>query len=343
VQRDAFIAVRRDRWEGLEQLLRRAGGNVRRLSAAEVLQLGRLYRAATADLATARRDFPHDPVSLYLNNLVGRAHPVIYRERVMDLNRIGRFLRYGFPAGYRRAGPYTALAFGLFLVSALVAAALVTYRTSFAEVLLPGTAAQLRGVMEQHHLWFKSATENHAVTANFIMLNNIKVAFFAFAGGVLVGTLTIYVMIQNGIMLGATGALVAQYDLSRGFWSFVIPHGVIELSVIFMAGGAGLMIGDAILRPGLQRRRDALVEATRVAVRLIFGAVPLLVIAGTIESYLSPSDLSDALKLGIGLVAGILLYSYLLLSRPARGEKRYTFQDLLESEPVLTTDALRGR
>lgn len=296
---------------------------------AEILQLGELYRAATSDLAIARRDFPHDRVTLYLNGLVARAHPLVYQERGIGLARIGRFVRYGFPAAYRDALPYTALAFAIFLLSALIAAALVTWRSSLADVLLPGQAPQLRQVMSQHHLWMQSATSNNSVAANFIMLNNIKVAIVAFAGGMLAGALTLLVMVQNGISIGAVAALVAQYHLSEGLWSFVAPHGVIELSVIFMAGGAGMMIGDAILRPGLQRRQDAIVQAAQHALKVLLGGAALLVVAGTIEGFFSPSNAPDALKYAVGAITGVLLYSYLLGSRPGIREMPYTFEDVL--------------
>jgi uncharacterized membrane protein SpoIIM required for sporulation len=197
-----------------------------------------------------------------------------------------------------------------------------------ADILLPGQAQQLRDVMAHHHLWMQSATSNHSVAANFIMLNNIQVAIFAFAGGMLAGVLTLVVMVQNGINIGAVAALVAQYHLSEELWSFVFPHGVIELSVIFMAGGAGMMIGDAVLRPGLLRRRDAVMQAAHRALRLLLGGAALLVVAGTIEGFFSPSNAPDPLKYAVGISTGILLYSYLLGSRPREPRAPYTFQDV---------------
>lgn len=326
MQVDAFVVARRTRWEELDALLKRAGRkSVRGLSGDDVLQLGRLYRLATSDLAIAQRDFPNDRVALYLNGLVARAHPLVYQESAMDVQRIGRFVRYGFPAAYRKAGRYTAIAFALFLISAFVSALLVLWRPTLADVLLPGTAQSLRAVMQQHHLWMQQATENHSVAANFIMTNNIRVAFVAFAGGLLLGTVTVYVMLQNGIMLGTIGAMVHQYGLSRQLWSFILPHGVIELSVIFMAGGAGLMIADSILRPGLRRRTDALVAEAHHVVRLLAGAVPLMIIAGTIEGFFSPSNAPDGAKLLVGLLTGMLLYGYLLLSRPSVHTMRSEF------------------
>lgn len=314
MQRDRFVAARRERWSQLEALLKR-GRRLHRLSGEEVLRLGRLYRSATSDLAIARRDLPDDRVTIYLNALLGRAHPLIYRESVMDAGRIWRFYRYGFPATFRSAWRYIVVAFGLFAIAAVVSALLVVARPPLADVLLPGEAQSLRAVLQHHHLWVQSATSNHSVAANFIMLNNIGVAFQAFAGGVLLGLWTLVVLVQNGLSFGTVTVLAGQYGLGSQLIAFVVPHGVIELSVIFMAGGAGLMLADAILRPGLLRRRDALVIVAHRSVRLLFGAVPLLIIAGTIEGFFSPSIAPMALKFGVGALTGILLYSYLLLSR----------------------------
>lgn len=178
----------------------------------------------------------------------------------------------------------------------------------------------------------KANTADHPVAANFIMANNITVAIEAFAGGMLLGIPAVLIEAYNGIMLGTVGTMTAQYGLAGGFWSFVVPHGVIELSVIFMAGGAGIMIGDSILRPGRLRRRDALVRAARRALQLTLGGAALLVVAGTIEGFFSPSDAPDWSKYLVGVVTGILLYGYLLGSRPREVPKQYTLEELIGRE-----------
>lgn len=269
-----------------------------------------------SDLALALRYFPTDRTTTYLNSLVRKAHPIVYRPMV-SRGQLWAILRYGFPASYRRVGRYTAAAFGLFVLSAVAAAAAVLYHSGNADLLLGHTQTQaLRQVMAHHHLWMGSNTANHSVAANFIMLNNIQVAFLAFAGGILFGLGTLFIIAQNGIMLGAIGVLVAQYGLSRPFWAFVLPHGVIELSVIFMSAGAGLMLGDALLRPGMKTRGQALAEAARTVGQLILGCIPLLIIAGTIEGFYSASSSPAIVKILVGVVSGVLLYTYLLRSRP---------------------------
>jgi uncharacterized membrane protein SpoIIM required for sporulation len=299
------------------------------MSGADLLRLGDLYLSATSDLALARRDYPGAQVTDYLNDLVARAHPVVYRERSGSWARIGRWVRYGFPQAYRDAGPYIALSALAFALGAVVSAILVAIHPAMADTFMPGDAQALRSVMEQHHLWMKANTADHPVAANFIMVNNITVAIEAFAGGMLVGIPAVLIEGYNGITLGTVGAMTAQYGLAEGFWSFVVPHGVIELSVIFMAGGAGIMIGDSILRPGSLRRRDALVRAARHALQLLLGGACLLVVAGTIEGFFSPSDAPDWTKYALGALTGALLYGYLLGSRPRVKPALYGFEEVV--------------
>jgi uncharacterized membrane protein SpoIIM required for sporulation len=171
--------------------------------------------------------------------------------------------------------------------------------------------------MENDSLWTDIAVSQRPFFSSVIMTNNIQVSFLAFAGGVLLGSLTVYVMIVNGLQLGGVLGLSLQFGLADELLSFVVGHGVIELSVIFVAGGAGLQLGWALLRPGPYRRRDALVRAGRTAVRLVVGCVPLLIVAGLIEGFISPAELSATVKAGVGLVSGVILYTYWL--RAGRG------------------------
>lgn len=332
MRRDTFIKEREGQWEELEGLLRRASSRLSGMSGPELLRMGDLYLSATSDLATARRDFPGSPVVDYLNGLVARAHPVVYRDTGGSWLQLGHWIRYGFPQAYRDAGRYIALSFAAFAAGAIVAAILVAIHPATADTLLPGEAQDLRSVMEHHHLWMQANTANHPVAANFIMANNITVALEAFAGGMLLGVPAILIELYNGVMLGTVGTMTGQYGLAEGFWSFVLPHGVIELSVIFMAGGAGIMIGDSILRPGRLRRRDALVRAARHALQLTLGGAALLVVAGTIEGFFSPSDAPDWSKVALGALTGVLLYGYLLGSRPKQVPRRYTLEELIGTE-----------
>lgn len=309
---EQFLSRRKDDWERLEKLValsrdKRVGA----LSAEEIVELGYLYRRAAADLAVARRDFPNDRVSVYLNQLLARAHAVVYRSEAGEWRGVLTFFRQGFPALFRQTLPFTASAFFIF---ALAAAA-----GFFAVLLVPESGAYLvpdlvTSSVKEQRMWTEENLLPSQLLASVIMTNNIRVALLAFAGGVLFGLATFFVLAYNGLIIGAVAGACQAYGLSLRLWSFVAPHGVIELTVIFIAGGAGLRLGYALLKPGLLSRRESLIVAARQVVRLLFGCVPLLVIAGTIEGFISPSSLLPAAKIAVGLATGVVLYGYLFLA-----------------------------
>jgi uncharacterized membrane protein SpoIIM required for sporulation len=308
-----FIARRRTTWERLDQLLARAGAGVSGLSAQELRELGRLYRQAAADLAVARRDLPDHAVVTFLNSLVARGHGTIYRETGAGGGaRLRAFFATDFPRTFRATWAYTFVAFLMFLLPAL-AAFVVTYRDpSLAGALVPGADAIVAQIQAGDEWWLRINEEGQASSSAEIMTNNIGVAFRAFAGGVTLGAYTLYILVLNGLLLGVVAGAAQRFDFAGNLWSFVAAHGVVELSVIFIAGGAGLQLGWAILRPGILTRRAALVVAARRALLLLLGCVPLLVITGLIEGFISPSPLPLAVKLAVALGSGVALYAYLL-------------------------------
>ena len=154
-----------------------------------------------------------------------------------------------------------------------------------------------------------------AAARDELLGRGVKVSeVFHDAGGVFLGIPTAFVLLSNGWMLGTVAAAVRLGGYDFQFWSLIVPHGVLELSVIVISGGTGLMLGDAILRPGELRRGEALARVARRAVMLVLGAASLLVVAGTLGAFVSPSGLPDGAKLAIGAIVGVLLYSWLLLA-----------------------------
>lgn len=306
---DEIILARRERWEALRELLDRAGSDPRRLQADEIERLSQLYRGVVCDLALARRDFPRDQVVTYLNGLAARAYPLVYRAPAGSWRRIAGFFLQEFPARFRAARWFILTAFLLFAMPALAGFLVVQADPALAEVVLPG---ELTRVVREGRLWTDIPYSQRPVAASTVATNNIQVSILAFAGGVLLGTLTVYVLILNGLLLGAVLGYTHLFGLSGRLAAFVSPHGYLELTVVFIAGGAGLMMAWAIIHPGLLSRRDALMRAGQDAVLLLVGAIPILLIAGLIEGFISPSGLPAALKYAIGSVTGVALYGFLL-------------------------------
>jgi uncharacterized membrane protein SpoIIM required for sporulation len=148
--------------------------------------------------------------------------------------------------------------------------------------------------------WWERLNDANQIGSSQIFTNNIRVTFYAFALGAMLGVGTLYVLAFNGASFGAVVALTYRAGFGNDLLSF--------------AGGAGLLIGTALLMPGDLSRGDALKSRGMEAVRLIVGCVPLLVVAGIIEGFISPQPISPVIKIGIGVITGIAMYSYLLLA-----------------------------
>jgi uncharacterized membrane protein SpoIIM required for sporulation len=320
-----FIAARQPHWAELERLLERSEGNgLQQFDAEEIEALGRGYRQVVSDLAIARRDYPDDQLTVWLNGLAARAHLRLYRAPAGSWRRLGQFFWTDFARRFRAAGGYLGVSALLLFGPAVLAYVAALLSPTLRDALVP---EQLRQLMESGRTWTDIEPGLRAGMATVIFTNNIQVAFIGFAGGVLFGLGTAYVLMSNGLMLGSLLGAAQFYGVAPLLWAFISPHGYLELTCIIIAGAAGLMLGDALLRPGLLPRREALARAARRAIELVVGAAPVLVVAGLIEGFVSPSDLLLPVKLVIGPVAGAVLLGLLLTvgrERPAAPPSRPT-------------------
>lgn len=311
---DRFINERKTVWQRLEELLESLDRmTLRRLHREEVRELGRIYRRTASDLAIARAESRDPRLINYLNSLVIRAHGRIYRANAQGGHRLRDFFVRDFPQSFRRTWRYTATAFAVFLLFTSVAFLGTRHDPDFSE--FAGVSPFFReAVINNRVHWWERLNEANQIGSSQIFTNNIQVTFYAFALGAIFGLGTLYVLAFNGASFGAIVALTYRAGFGNDLLSFVVGHGVIELSCIFIAGGAGLLIGTALLMPGDLSRGDALKSRGMEAVRLIIGCIPLLVLAGIIEGFISPQPISPLIKIGIGVITGIAMYSYLLLA-----------------------------
>lgn len=311
---EQFYRSRQADWQQLTALLDKSQ-QMNRLTPAEVKRMGLLYRSVTSDLALAQREYPRHQVTTFLNQLVARGHATIYQGEPLAVRRLKHYFLVGLPTTFREALPFIVTAALLLIVPALIAGFLTNWQPDASTWLLPANVQELRPLIEDQELWTNIPVEERPYTSAFLMTNNIQVSFMAFGGGITAGLFSLYILVFNGLLLGGITGLTAHYDVGFELWTFVIGHGVIELSAIFIAGGSGLMLGWAILQPGLLRRGDALMLAGRKAVKLIIACVPILIVAGLIEGFISPNEnIPWPVKWSVGIVTGLLLYSYLLLA-----------------------------
>jgi len=300
---DEFVRDRAATWTQLDGLLDAAGGSPARLGADGVRRLGACYRATAADLAYARRRFPGDPIAVQLERLVGRGRQAVYNTSPRSAT-LREFVSHGY---WRRVRERPVLL--LFAIVCLMGPTLLAGYWAWRD---PGPASGL--VPDQYQSVTAPRTpgkdlgvsvDEQSDLAATIFTNNIRVAFFAFAGGILLGLGTVYVLVSNGILGGAVAGLAIGAGNGRPFFELVLAHGVLELSCIAVAGYAGLRLASAIVDPGFRDRGTALREEARAAVEIILGTAVWLVVAGLIEGFLTPAGkgLDVVLIVGFGLGA----------------------------------------
>ncbi|SEU37068.1 stage II sporulation protein M [Stigmatella erecta] len=311
-----FVARRRPDWEALRALLARQRAGTLRLD--ELRTLDTLYRRAASDLAHAQTFYPATDAHRFLNQLCGQAYAAIYQPPQERWAAVRGFFAREFPATLRAEGRFVAASGGLFVLGLLLGALVVLLEPRGAELLVP---EGVRSYVAQGRMWtddLLSVAPPNAV-ASGIATNNLTVIIFTFASGILFGLGTVFTLVNNGVQIGAISALCAREGLGGRMLDFVAAHGPVELSIIVIAGGAGLMVGQALIDPGELPRGQALALRGRTAVKLVLGCAPFLAAIGAVEGFISPGSLFPPwLKGALGLTLGALFWGYLL--RAGRGE-----------------------
>lgn len=296
---DAFVRQRTPEWDELARLVASAGHHPERLGPGGVRRLGSTYRAAAADLALARRRWPGDPVTVRLEDLVGRSRHLVYatESRAASLRH---FLSRGYWRLVRERLGLVGLCWLLMVVPGFLVGAWAASDPAAAAKFLPG---QYRGAGDNAGGDLGLSVGYQATLAGQILTNNIQVSFVAFAGGILAGVGTTLVLLYNGALIGGVAGLTVEAGRMGPFLSLVAPHGVLELSVIAVSGAAGFTVGWALIDPGRRSRRAALSAATRRGAEIVLGTMPWFVLAGVVEGFVTPT----ALPVGGALAVGALV------------------------------------
>jgi uncharacterized membrane protein SpoIIM required for sporulation len=295
-----WIALRKENWSRLETLVKQVEtSSLKTLSTADLRDFGLLYRQAASDLSAVRADEASRTLEAYLNRLVSRAHNHIYSGDHLNLTSVWNFLSKGYPRIFRRLLPYTTVALAIFLAGALLGTLLTIARPQFMHAML---GPQMVDKIEHHQMWTDSILTAKPQASTGIMTNNIAVCFYTYAGGIVAGLGTIFLMFTNGMSVGVITTACTQNHMALNIWSFVAAHGALEIPSIFISGGAGLRLASGLLFPGMLRRRDALALAGGESIRLLAGTIPMLVIAGILEAFLSPTHAPIALKFSVSAV-----------------------------------------
>jgi uncharacterized membrane protein SpoIIM required for sporulation len=298
-----FVTRNKADWEELEHLLKRAQRSVGRLEPEELNRLDVLYRRVTIHLAQVRTRTRDERLAIYLNGLAAGAHSLIYLPpRQSVLGKIGAFAVYGFARTIARNWRYHLVSACVLILGALLAYHACTHDVLAAYALLPpgdirqpgATPEQLLKVL---HGGREMGSGIKSVFASFLFTHNLKVGLISMGLGALAGIPTVLLLLYNGMMLGAFVALHVQAGVALEMWAWILPHGVTELSAITLCGGVGLMLGHAVISPGLKTRAQSLVEAGGEAARTTIGIAGMLMIAAFIESFVRQSHFSTTQRL----------------------------------------------
>ena len=322
-----FVDQRKNDWKRLEAIADRfKPGVTPKLNHEELWELGRLYTGAVSDLSLLKSSEvvagQGNELVEYLNGLVIRVHSTIYRKhRRFEWRWVWDYLIDGFPKAFRAALAYNLLSTAVFVFFGIIGFVLGITEPGFIELVVPGNIID---TVEKGEVWFKGLYSVAPMATSALITNNVSVTFLIVAAGITFGIGTFYLLAFNGLLIGAVAAVCHQHGLSVELWSFVLPHGSLELSAIFIGGGAGLVIGHALLDPGQYRRTDYLSMRGPLVVRLAMGTVPLLIMAGIIEAFLSPSPL---IPVWIKFAFAGLLFSALVIHLMISGRKSVSNED----------------
>lgn len=309
------MSEKQESWDrlskSLEHVRMRGAGS---LSREQLASLGSEYRAVVSDLAFARSQWGSERLVAYLNDLAGQAHGVLYASKSAKLNGVTVFLLREFPALFRSTFRYTLVAFLLFLAGWLTATYMLYAIPDVRDALIP---APLREGVDTSRSGKSDAMKttfigmDPASMSSFIMTNNIKEGMKAFAGGVTFGIATVLVLFWNGLAIGAIITMIGRVAGLQMLLPLLLPHGIIELAAVFICGGGGLLVGSAMIAPGNVRRADAMRVAAGKALRLFAGALPMFVVAATIEGFITPAAIPNFAKLAFAGVTTVGLAMYL--------------------------------
>lgn len=285
-------------------------------------EIPRAYRRLCQHLALAR-DRAYSPVLVdRLNHLALRGHHLLYGARSHRRSRIARFFLEDFPRRVRAEWPLVTIAAVLFFGPIFAIGATLQAYPDFVHYLLsPQTVGRIQEMYDPANPrpGMRAADTNVMMFAYYIW-NNVRIGFQCFATGLAFGLGTVFYLVSNGMQIGAVAGHLTQVGHGTPFWSFVSGHGAMELVAIAISGAAGLKLGAALIAPGNLSRRAALVAAAHGAIRLVYGAATMFLIAAFIEAFWSPLTLFPPVtKYAVGAILWAFVLAYFLFGGRGRG------------------------
>ena len=306
---DSYIRANQPVWARLDELTARAGRGVGRLSAAELDELVRLYLRVSTHLSVAQTFYRDPSLTASLTGRVARSGAVVYGTRSRTLRSVGRFFAVTFPAAMWHVRHFVAISAALLFVPALAFGIWIANSPTALEATGPAAVRQAY-VQDDFEDYYSSAPA--AAFASQVFTNNVQVAVMAFAGGIAFCLLTALILAFNGANLGVAAGLFHAVGEAPKFWGLILPHGLLELTAVCVAGAAGLRLGWTLIDPGDRPRAVALVEEGRRAMAIVLGLVLVFAVAGAIEGFVTGSTLPTPARVGVGITAELAFLAYFL-------------------------------
>jgi uncharacterized membrane protein SpoIIM required for sporulation len=318
---DRFLATNQPAWDRLTQLTARGMRSSSSLSATELDELVRLYQRTSTHLSYVRTYFEDPALTARLTALVGRAGTLVYGTRPRSWRTVGRFFTTTFPAAVWHARWFVVASAVLTFGPAI---AVGVWMANSPKALDAAAPAALRQAYLSHDFAGYYSSQPSAQFAAKVTTNNIQVAIYAFAGGIVFCALTAYLLVMNGASVGFAAGLFAAAGQQAKFYGLILPHGLLELTSVVVAGAAGLKLGWVLIDPGDRPRRVALTEEGRRAVTIVMGLVLTFVVAGSIEGFVTGSALPTWSRVGIGVLVEAVFVTYVVVCGRAAARRGLT-------------------
>jgi len=320
MKEDRFIKENSHTWMQLEATLKKLRKKgLKNFEADELDNFIDLYNRICGHLSYSATYYKNSNTTAYLNRLVASAHGYIYTAEKSNIKNILRFFSRDFPLLIRQNIGLVALSTFLFIAGFFISFLYTSVSRDNAAAFLPPEIYENVG----NDVNSSNASWDHGIMSSMILTNNIRVGFMAFALGITLGIGSVWILVYNGFPLGTLAALANQGNWSLTFWSLILPHGILELFAIFVCGAAGLKIGYSLINPAPYSRKDSLIIRGKESIRMILGTIPIFIIAGLIEGFITPMNISEATKLVFSLFTLLLLVLYLYY--PCFKEKKQNF------------------
>jgi uncharacterized membrane protein SpoIIM required for sporulation len=309
VDLDRYISEHRAAWDRLGHLARRGRRGSQRLSPAELDELVVLYQRVSGHLSHSRAAYPGSGLTATLTRLVADANAVIYGARRPARAAVRDFVYVGFPGAVWRIRHFIAIAAALTLLPAFAVGAWIATSDAALEASAP-EAVRAAYVAEDFEAYYSSAPASQFAAQ--VTFNNIQVSITAFAVGIAACVGTAFILAFNGANVGVAGGLFHAAGEWERFWGLILPHGLLELTAVIIAGGAGLRLGWTLIDPGDRPRVEALTAEGRRSVIVVLGLVAAFSVAGLIEGFVTGSPLPTWARVGIGAVVWAAFGAYVV-------------------------------